>query len=277
MSEAEIFYLRTGLGSRDRVRKWGTAPTNGFTLSRPAREITFCGYNANERPLESWIKGLRSRPIPLYSDGPMQPQHQSVFLDVADKYQCWIGLREPNPLAAKWIGRPGCVPKPDSCKAKTSDNPVHLFAGLVVNPQICPDAFSMITRAEALRKWNEFAPAGMLPAGYSVISQGSEKGLVKLRGSSLFADYDLMAINRSNLQGEFLPTSNSEQQSLYHQVAPEINRGLGTPLIQHGAELMWTQGIGGRESEFVLWFGPGRRMERWPSSMPRGGQPRGGH
>lgn len=198
----------------------------------------------------------------------MHPQHKSVFFDVAERRQCWIGLREPNPLAAKWIGRSGYAPKPLTCKAKTSDNPAFTYSGLVADPKLCEDAFAAGSRADALAKWEQFAPAGQLPTGYKVVDHGQELGLVQYMGNFLHADYDLMAINRSNRQGEFLPTSQSEQQFLFSSVASEINRGIGLPLIQHGAEMMWTGGVGGRASEFVFWFGPGRRFQSWPSSMP---------
>ena len=100
---------------------------------------------------------------------------------------------------------------------------------------------------------------------------GPEAGLLKLNGSFIYADFDLMALLRSNEQGEFLETSQAEQRQLFQNVAPALNRGLRAPMIQHGAEFMWNKGVGARESEFVLWFGPGRSFQRSPSSMPQGG------
>ena len=43
---------------------------------------------------------------------------------------------------------------------------------------------------------------------------------------------------------------------------------LGIPMVQHGTEFMYDKGVGGRAFEWVLWFGPKRRFERGPSSMP---------
>ena len=202
----------------------------------------------------------------------MRPAHTQVFFDAAQQFTCWIGLREPNELTEKWIGRPGCQPKPESCKAKTADNAAHRFGGLVVDPVLCRDAFTPLNLKAALDTWqHKFLIGGRLPANFTRAESGPEMGLVKLNGAAMFADFDLMAIVRSNARGEFLFTSNAEQAQLFAAVEPVLNRGLGVRMIQHGAEFMWDQGVGARESEWVLWFGPGRRFNRWHSSMPKGG------
>ena len=41
----------------------------------------------------------------------MRRDHMDVFFKVAEQFECWIGVREPNPLADKWIGKSGYVPK----------------------------------------------------------------------------------------------------------------------------------------------------------------------
>jgi hypothetical protein len=201
----------------------------------------------------------------------MLSQHKVVFFDVAQRLTCWIGLREPNPLSDRWIGRPGGVPKGETCKAKTADNQAFRYAGLVVDPTRCPEAFKPASLAAATSTWNQFSRGGRLPPEFTCVEDGPEKGLVKLRGSYIFADYDLMAVNRAGEGGGFLTTSQLEQRRLFEAVKPALNRGLRVPMIQHGPEMMWQQGVGGREFEYVLWFGPGRRFNRWPSSMPRGG------
>lgn len=190
----------------------------------------------------------------------------------AQQFTCWIGLREPNELSAKWIGQPRHEPKGESCKAKTADNAAHQFGGLVVDPILCPGAFRPDTLQTAVRTWQQkFLVAGRLPMGFTSAASGPEMGLVKHNGSAIYADFDLMAITRSNAQGDFLPTSELEQKQLFAQVEPVLNRGLGARLIQHGAEFMWDKGVGARESEFVLWFGPGQRFRQTMSSMPQGG------
>ena len=178
----------------------------------------------------------------------MRRDHMDVFFKVAEQFECWIGVREPNPLADKWIGKSGYVPKGLNCKAKTSDNPAFRFAGLVVDPK-----------------------DGRVPPGFACMQTGPEKGLVKFAGAAIFADYDLMAISRSNSRGERLFTDQAQQGELFAKIEPLLRQGLRVPMVQHPTEFMWDQGIGAREFEWVLWFGPGHRFNRSPSSMPKAG------
>ena len=202
----------------------------------------------------------------------MQEKHKNVFFSAADKFTCWIGLREPNELSGKWIGLPNHEPKGETCKAKSADNGNHRFGGLVVDPVLCPEAFRPDSLPAAIKTWKQkFLIGGRLPDGFARAEHGMERGLLKHNGNAIYADFDLMAINRSNFQGDFLPTSLSEQQSLFASVEPVLNLGLGAKLIQHGAEFMWDKGLGARESEWVLWFGPGRRFRQVMSSMPQAG------
>ncbi len=83
----------------------------------------------------------------------MRRDHMDVFFKVAEQFGCWIGVREPNPLADKWIGKSGYVPKGLNCKAKTSDNPAFRFAGLVVDPTARPEAFTKETLPDAKDTW----------------------------------------------------------------------------------------------------------------------------
>ena len=201
----------------------------------------------------------------------MRTAHEQVFFDVADQLTCWIGVREPNPLSDRWIDWPGGVPKPLECRAKTADNPLFRFSGLVVDPTLCPEGFKDVGGATAT--WNDnFLEAGRLPPAFTRGEHEPERGLVRLRGSLLFADYDLMAICRATEDGDFLITSEGFQG----EVQATINDGLGVPRIQHGAEMMYKK-VGARELEDVLWFGPGRRFNVWPSSMPRPHEEGGGH
>lgn len=201
----------------------------------------------------------------------MRADHKGVFFRAAQEFQCWIGLREPNPLAEKWIGRAGYIPKIVNCKAKTADHPAFGFAGLVVDPTIRKDAFHALSLNVAIETWRRFLIGGNLPVGFTKIETGPEQGLVKYRGSYIYSDYDLMAINRSNERGEFLQTSRQEQATLFTKVEATLNRGFGTPMVQHGSEFDWDKGVGAREYEMVFWFGPGNRFNCGPSSMPHGG------
>jgi hypothetical protein len=201
----------------------------------------------------------------------MRRDHMEVFFKVAEQCTCWIGVREPNPLADKWIGKPGYIPKGLNCKAKTSDNPVFRFAGLVVDPTARPEAFTKETLADAQDTWQKkFLKGGRIPPEFSCVQAGPERGLVKMAGSAIFADYDLMAISRSNSRGDMLFTNNAQEKELFAKVEPLVRQGLGIAMIQHPTEFLY-EGLGARALEWVLWFGPGHRFNRSPSSMPKAG------
>jgi hypothetical protein len=202
----------------------------------------------------------------------MLPTHKEIFFEAAQEFTCWIGLREPNELSDRWCGKKGYRPKGEACKAKSSDHPDFHFAGLVVDPTLCPEAFTEETRAAAVECWNKkFLIDGQLPPGFGRTESGPEKGLVRQQGQAIFADFDLMAVSRSNEQGQHLFTTNQEERALFAKVEEFLNSRLGAPMIQHGSEFMWDGGVGARESEYVLWFGPGRKFKRGQSSMPKGG------
>jgi hypothetical protein len=203
----------------------------------------------------------------------MRENHKEAFFEAAQAFSCWIGLREPNPLADEWIGRAGYIPKPVDCKAKTADQAGHRLGGLVVNPLLLPAAFQLSSRDEAVKTWkHKFLLAGLtLPPGYTCVESGPDRGLVRRQGTAIYSDLDLMTLLRSNERGEKLYTDEKQMEALFTKVEAKIKSRLGVALIQHGAEFMWTGGLGARESEWVLWFGPGHRFERGASSMPQGG------
>ena len=202
----------------------------------------------------------------------MLEHHKEIFFQLAQQFTCWIGLREPNPLSDRWCGRAGYRPKGEECKAKTADQPDFRFAGLVVDPTLCAEAFTDESLPAALETWKtKFLIGDQMPGGFSRMESGPEKGLVRQQGQAIHADYDLMAISKSNERGEHLFTTNSEERALFNKVGKQLNRRFGTVMIQHGSEFMWMGGVGARESEFVLWFGPARRFIRGLSSMPKGG------
>jgi hypothetical protein len=186
---------------------------------------------------------------------------------VAEKHACIIGVREPNPLAERWMGQAGCAPKSVRCKAKTADNPGFEYAGLVTSPELRPEAFMPATLPLAREAWRKFAANG-LPMGFTLVAEGRERGLVRERGQRIYADYDLMAIVRSDARGAFRETSQKQQRELFDKVHRELNAAFGSDLIQHGAEFMWDGGLGARAREYVFWFGPGRTLNVSQSSMP---------
>src|SRR4051812_30352561 len=154
----------------------------------------------------------------------MLDQHKKIFFQAAHEFSCWIGLREPNELSDKWCGRPGFRPKGEECKAKTADNPDFAYAGLVVDPILCPHAFRDDTRATAVEKWKkDFLIGGKLPPGFGRVEHGAEKGLVRYQGKAIFADFDLMAISKANDRGDHLYTTNTEENALFNKVSHYLN------------------------------------------------------
>lgn len=192
----------------------------------------------------------------------MKREHHKVFLEAAQRFNCWIGLREPNALADKWIGRAGYMPKSSKVKAKTADQWDHPLAGLVVDPTLCPEAFSAGARKRAAGNWT-------LPTGATVVREGAQKGLVMLDGKGIYADFDLMCLVKADERGEMAYTTGSEAMALHVKVARFINTRLRVPMIQHGPEFDPSfGGVGAKESELILYYGPGGKSRAGHSSMP---------
>ena len=201
----------------------------------------------------------------------MLSQHKDIFYAVAQQVHCWIGLREPNELSDKWIGKPGYIAKAANCKAKTADNPPFAFSGLVVDPMLCPEAFKMLTLQDAKEKWAKFAPANRLPPGFTREISGREKGLVKYNGNAIHADFDLMQVCNAGADDKMVFTTEEDEKRLFKEVEHLLNSRFRPPMIQHGSEFMYKEAVGARESEAVYYFGPNRKFQVGHSSMPKMG------
>lgn len=239
-------------GDSSSIRRPPTVTPCGFRLS-PCQTIA---------PDESDTRGSPGERV-------MEARYQVAFYQAADEHQCWIGVREPNLFARRWIGKSDCAPKPKYCEAKTADNPAHRLAGLVVNPHTAGKAFGDQSVVQAKATWDQWIAkrGGRLPPGFRETDGGEEMGLVRLYGYALYSDFDLMAVDNCNDRGERFFTSRSEQRAAYVKVRRSVNRSLGIPMIQHGPEFDYPR-VGARSSERVWWFGPGRRLEVGSSSMP---------
>ncbi|MBI3464306.1 MAG: hypothetical protein HY000_14805 [Planctomycetes bacterium] len=123
----------------------------------------------------------------------MLPKDVDIFCQVAKQLNCYILLREPNPLSARHFGKPDCVAKGLDCKAKTANDPIFKFGGLVTDPSR-KGAFTQESLEGAKATWKDFA----LPPGWTCVAHGEEEGLVKnWEGKYLYADYDLMHVQRA--------------------------------------------------------------------------------
>lgn len=196
----------------------------------------------------------------------MKYEHKRAFYQAADKYMCWIGLREPNPLGEEYIGRPGHMPKGPEIKAKTADQEGHPLAGLVVDPYARPDAFDSITLYRARENWKPHE----LPPASRVVPDGWRRGLLLVNGNAIYPDYDLMCVIRDDEKGKMMHTDPADGMNLCGLVTAYINMLLPVPMILHGPEFDPTfNGVGAKESERVLFFGPKNRLDIGHSSMPK--------
>lgn len=196
----------------------------------------------------------------------MKHEHHRIFHAAADRFQCWIGLREPNPLADRWIGKPGYMPKAMSVKAKTADRPGHPLAGLVVDPTLRPGAFRA---GDSLKRAKDNWKPSALPEGAQVTQEGDEKGLVRVHGKAIYADYDLMCLIQADEKGGMAFTTGEQGMSIFQRVALFINTRIGVPMIQHGPEFDPSfAGVGAKETERVYYYGPGGQTRMSMSSMP---------
>jgi hypothetical protein len=202
----------------------------------------------------------------------MRDTHRAAFYSVANICNCQIGVREPNEYADKWIGISGYIPKMKECKAKTSDEPSYKFSGLIVDPILCPEAFTDASRSSANEKWYDFTKDGNLPSNFTRETSGDERGLVKYKGAAIHSDYDLMFIRSLDNTRPAKYNDFSEREPLSIRVQTLLNINLGVSMIQHGAELDWYDNesrVGAAESEMILTFGPNRYYSDFHSKVPK--------
>lgn len=224
----------------------------------------------------------------------MIAKHVTTFLETARLHQCQIVVREPNPLADKWITSGKGFPKPVTCSAKTADVLGHPWGGLVFNPDIHDDAFS--DWGSAMENWDSFVKNG-IPSGYEEVLDGPEAGVLKYSGrhcpgmQPIFADYDLMCILPIASNGKVQPTRGSIVKpdsakvpwnarehawmydanakaiyDLFYKVCQTANERFGIPMIQHGPEFLYN-GVGAKASERIYFFAPDNKMVTGHSSM----------
>lgn len=201
----------------------------------------------------------------------MIADHERIFLNIADKLQCWILVRKPNDLLERWFGklvggRWECIAKPATIKAKSADNAQHALGGLVVNPELCPEAFSPSRRDKAIQIWREWKQ----PAGITSVKEGPWRGLVLLRGKAIFPDYDLFDIHYASEDVKKVTVpwlSRRQAADLRNVITRAFNTSAGIDMIQHGPETFWP-GMGTTGKEELLVFGPGRqRFNSWLQAL----------
>lgn len=188
--------------------------------------------------------------------------HEHIFLNIADRLHCCIMVREPNDLLERWFGkrvggRWECIPKPATVKAKSADNANHELGGLVVNPELCPGAFTPLRLDKAMATWKKWSA----PSGITSVREGPCKGLVLLHGKAIFPDYDLFDVTLLSRDARMYPLefdSPREAADLVKTVTRAFNTSVGIDMIRHGPETHWL-GMGTTGDEQVICFSPGRR------------------
>lgn len=197
----------------------------------------------------------------------MRPQDKLVFASAAQRFSVWILVRRTNPASLKYVGRGGYTPKPIDCKAKTADCDVGAYrlAGLVVDPNRWPEAYSSRRREDALKNWADFAEAQGLgsdsPGGRYDVDEDPRSphcGCVRLEGSYVHGDYDLYDIilpehPRGNLAAvETLHGARHLRGPRVIPVMEFINRNIGVPMVQHGGEMQYAD----HSEQSIDVFGP---------------------
>lgn len=180
----------------------------------------------------------------------MKLLHSQAFVRAALKFQCEIVIREPNKSSARYMGMRLYRPKPLLCKAKTADCTDHPAAGLVVSPELCPDAFTLSRRQNAGKEWGKFVHVLNMRTGFTISeTKGERYGCVLHHGHYLYSDYDLLSvtpldqpapetIRRSGAEGSRLSLAKEYSDytnELIISIQAYILPRTGIDLIQHGA------------------------------------------
>jgi hypothetical protein len=188
----------------------------------------------------------------------MRTQDKVHFISAASR-RFWILVRRTNKASLDYIGLKGYVPKRIDCKAKTASENIgkYKLAGLVVDPGIHSSVFDK-PLSKVIECWSEIEH--LLGKEYNVEKDKSSKhyGCLKLNGSYLHGDYDLKAIidikqaNRNLALVDFLYGVPHNVGPNFYFVRDHVNKRIGTPMIQHGAE----ESYAGHGEEIVDAFGP---------------------
>ena len=229
-----------------------------------------------------------------------------IFRDVAKTYGLWVLVRRCNSRSLRYIASNGYTPKRIDCKAKTAmlDVSGQQLAGLVVVPTIHPESFTRRRRPEAVRFWHRF----LADHGVSVsrkarpVDQGLEEakalndkkglytvdlnedsrhyGCLMFQGRWIHGDYDLKDIippgqERRNLAlVEELHGQPHMRGPKLSMVQDYVNRRIGSPMVQHGADAQYAD----HADERIDVFGPdgqeftlknARQTKLWYEKMQR--------
>jgi hypothetical protein len=169
--------------------------------------------------------------LPVGSPFPVAPPAEQrglspvddVFLqNFARSNKLVVIVRDGNPWAVHWMGKPGYAPKPKVIKAKT------------LKPRDCADTL-LLGLAAAL---DASEAAYYQSLGFQVAGADKCYVLSSKTGTRYYSDADLHGVYRS-----WLPGVGAVDQWLVDStgLARTLNRSLSVPLIQHGPQDDWNQ------------------------------------
>ena len=197
----------------------------------------------------------------------MRTGDRTIFSNCAKHFKLWILVRETNAKSLEFVGLPGYVPKPISCKPKTAK--LGANAGLVVDPTVLPGAFEPAKLPATVDLWKKFAAHHLGKDGYQVDNgpNSQRRGCLMLNGKYIYGDYDLYDIvipeqARRNLASvEVLEGERHSRGPRLLEVQRWINNQIGVPMVQHGGEAQYTD-----HSEQALdVFGPAGEQLKLPN------------
>jgi len=191
----------------------------------------------------------------------MRTNDKRIFLDAARHFQAWILVRRTNRASLEYIGKPGFVPKPINCKAKTADENLgrYLLAGLVIDPTGREAAFKPERYQNALKCWKETQQ--LLGKVFTLDQDASSVhcGCLMLQRNYIHGDYDLYDIiditqaHRNLAAAEVLLGQPHRRGPKVLAVQEFVNSRIGSPMLQHGAD---AQFLSEHRSEPIDALGP---------------------
>src|ERR1039457_4974434 len=207
----------------------------------------------------------------------MRPHDLEVFKDAAREKNRWVLVRTTNPESLPHIGKPGYTSKGIDCKAKTANMAGHPQAGLVVDPNIHPTAYSQDKLAGAKEQWDKMhilaadGKTRVLPPGYEVeLNKASPRyGCLMHEGKYIHADYDIYdIIHPDRPLANLTPVEKLYGETHFKtrgidEVGKHVNDHMGTPMVRHGGDFQFR----GHTNDTVLAISP-----KGETSMVKGRQ-----
>ncbi len=97
----------------------------------------------------------------------IHPNHFMAFVAAAQKFNCYILLRETGRASLSWVGKRGYTGKRADMKAKTANLNFghHSVAGLVCSPLLRPEVFTPDRLPSALKEWQKSCHLITVPSG----------------------------------------------------------------------------------------------------------------